>query len=95
MPKTKTTISPMSGSSIKHKRLRRVLRILLIALGVWLIFDCALALVVYVYGLTDRAQPADVIIVLGSGLNADLTPVRGKSAAPNAVLNYGKPTTLR
>ncbi|MEP7293242.1 MAG: YdcF family protein [Chloroflexota bacterium] len=53
---------------------RRLLRILLILAGVWLIFCVVIAGVVYVYGLTDRAQAADVIIVLGSGLNRNLTP---------------------
>ncbi len=47
---------------------------LLIVVGVWLIGCCALAVGLVVYGQTDRAQPADVIIVLGSGLNLDLTP---------------------
>ena len=53
---------------------RHLLRALLILIGVWLIVCCALAISVVVYGQTDRAQPADVIIVLGSGLNRDLTP---------------------
>ncbi len=53
---------------------RRLLRALLILVGVWLIICCGLAISVTVYGQTDRAQPADVIIVLGSGLNPDLTP---------------------
>ncbi len=55
---------------------RRLLRALLILIGVWLIVCCALAISVVVYGQTNRAQPADVIIVLGSGLNRDLTPGR-------------------
>ncbi len=55
---------------------RRLRRILLIALGIWLILDCLIGITVYVYGLTDRAQPADVIVVLGGGLNRDLTPNR-------------------
>jgi uncharacterized SAM-binding protein YcdF (DUF218 family) len=67
----------MSGLSINLRRFRisrRVRRILLIAVGVWLLFACALGIAVTIYGQTDRAQPADVIIVLGSGLNHDLSP---------------------
>ncbi len=65
----------MAGSSIRRLRIsRRLRRVILIALGVWLIGCCGLALVIDLYGLPDRAQPEDVIIVLGSGLNADLTP---------------------
>ncbi len=67
----------MSASSTDLRaRLRhsRLLRALLIGVGIWLIFCCVLAISVVVYGQTDRAQPADVIIVLGSGLNRDLTP---------------------
>jgi uncharacterized SAM-binding protein YcdF (DUF218 family) len=41
---------------------------------VWLLVCVVIAGVVYAYGLTDRAEPADVIIVLGSGLNRNLTP---------------------
>jgi uncharacterized SAM-binding protein YcdF (DUF218 family) len=69
----------MSVSSTKRRfrlpRLnRRLLRILLVLLGVWLVVCLVIAGVVHSYGLTDRAQPADVIIVLGSGLNRNLTP---------------------
>ena len=56
---------------------RRVRRILLIAFGVWLVFALGLGVVIFVYGLTDRAQPADVIIVLGAGINHDLTTSEG------------------
>ncbi len=44
-----------------------------IGLAIWLAFDLVLALVVFIYGLSDRAQPADVIIVLGAGLKPDLS----------------------
>ncbi len=69
----------MSVSSTKRRfRLprvnRRLLRVILILLGVWLAACLVMAGVVYGYGLTDRAQPSDVIIVLGSGLNRNLTP---------------------
>lgn len=68
----------MSASSTNRRRVRlsrRVRRVLLVAVGVWLIFACTLGIAVTVYGQTDRAQPADVIIVLGSGLRReDLQP---------------------
>lgn len=73
----------MSGSStrrfprlrLSRPRLsRRLRRVLLIAVGVWLIVCCALGVIVTLYGQTERAQPADVIIVLGSGLRRDLQP---------------------
>jgi uncharacterized SAM-binding protein YcdF (DUF218 family) len=48
--------------------LRRLVRIILISLLVWALIACALAGAVHQYGLTDQRQPADVIIVLGSGL---------------------------
>jgi uncharacterized SAM-binding protein YcdF (DUF218 family) len=70
----------MSGLSTKLRRprlSRRVRRIVLIALGGWLIVACAIGIAVTIYGQTDRAQPADVIIVLGAGLNRDLSPGPG------------------
>jgi uncharacterized SAM-binding protein YcdF (DUF218 family) len=72
-----TTICPMSVSSTKRRFPRiscRVRLILLIVIDAWLIFDCLIALLVFGYGLTDRAQHEDVIIVLGAGLNENLTP---------------------
>jgi uncharacterized SAM-binding protein YcdF (DUF218 family) len=53
---------------------RRVRRILLIVFGAWLLLAFIIGIVVTIYGQTDRAQPADVIIVLGSGLRRDLQP---------------------
>lgn len=50
------------------------LRILAISAFVWLIVIGLLTGAVIVYGMTDRAQPADVIIVLGSGLRRDSRP---------------------
>ena len=46
----------------------------MVIFGGWLVVCLLLAGVVYGYGLTDRAQPEDVIIVLGSGLNRNLMP---------------------
>ncbi len=54
--------------------MRRALRVLLVVLLVWLIVALALGAAVLVYGAQDRAQPADVIIVLGSGLRRDNLP---------------------
>jgi uncharacterized SAM-binding protein YcdF (DUF218 family) len=74
----------MSASSTERRSIfrrlrisRRVRRIALIAFGIWLVFACVLGIAVFVYGQTDRAQPADVIIVLGAGLNRNLTPGTG------------------
>lgn len=65
----------VSSTSRRLPRLsRRVRRALLLVVGVWFVGCCVLAVVVYGYGLTDRAQPADVIVVLGAGLEADLSP---------------------
>lgn len=71
----------MPALSTKHhlpRLSRRVRRILLIALGGWLAFACVLGATVFVYGLSDRAQPSDVIVVLGAGLNRDLSPSPGE-----------------
>ena len=71
-----TMICLMSVLSTKRRLptiSRRVRRIVLMLVGAWLVFDCLMATVVFVYGLTDRAQHEDVIIVLGWGLNRDLT----------------------
>jgi uncharacterized SAM-binding protein YcdF (DUF218 family) len=48
--------------------MRRLVRIALMTLLVWLVVMCGLAGAVHFYGMTDRGQSADVIIVLGSGL---------------------------
>ena len=53
---------------------RRLVRALLIFFGAWFIFCIILMGVVYFYGRVDRAQPEDVMIVLGTGLNRNLTP---------------------
>lgn len=47
---------------------------LAIALVIWFSIAGLLTVAVIVYGMTDRAQPADVIIVLGSGLRRDSRP---------------------
>lgn len=47
---------------------KRLLRIGLVSLFVWLLVMCSLAGAVHFYGMRDHSQSADVIIVLGSGL---------------------------
>lgn len=42
-----------------------------ILFGAWVLFAVMLSLVVVVYGETERAQSADVIVVLGAGLRRD------------------------
>jgi uncharacterized SAM-binding protein YcdF (DUF218 family) len=58
----------------KHPRLRRLLRILLVVFGIVLVLDMILAATLYLYGGVNRAQPADVIIVLGAGLRNNGRP---------------------
>jgi uncharacterized SAM-binding protein YcdF (DUF218 family) len=43
-------------------------------IAVWLLINVVLTVSVYVYGRTDRAETADVIVVLGSGLRRDNRP---------------------
>lgn len=68
----------MSGSSTKRRFVLRIpprlRRALLILFGAWLALCCVVLVVVFLYGQTDRAQTADVIIVLGSGLTHDMKP---------------------
>ncbi|MEO8394724.1 MAG: YdcF family protein [Chloroflexota bacterium] len=70
------TIYPMSVLSTK-RRLPRISRrtrlIFLVLVDAWLIFNCVIAVIIFVYGLPDRAQHEDVIVVLGAGLNRDLS----------------------
>jgi uncharacterized SAM-binding protein YcdF (DUF218 family) len=55
-------------------RSRRLRRIVLFIIGVWLLFALCLCGAIFVYGSTDYAQSADVIIVLGAGLHDDNSP---------------------
>lgn len=59
---------------VLRKLFRRVLRVLLWLNLFWLLFILALMVVIYVYGSIDRAQTADVIIILGAGVNVDGSP---------------------
>ncbi len=54
--------------------MRRLIRWSLRVFAVWCLIAVGIALAVWGYGRTDRAAPADVIIILGSGLNADGEP---------------------
>jgi uncharacterized SAM-binding protein YcdF (DUF218 family) len=56
------------------KRLRRLVRIFFVILGIWLVFNSILATTLYLYGGINRAQSADVIIVLGAGLRNNGRP---------------------
>jgi uncharacterized SAM-binding protein YcdF (DUF218 family) len=56
---------------VKHRRVRQIL---LMAFLWWLWIVFVLIVVIDAYGHVDRAQPADVIIVLGAGLQPDNTP---------------------
>ena len=65
---------------------RRIVRILLAILTLWMVLCVALAGVVYAYSRVDGAQETDVIIVLGAGLrrNGEPGPAlwrRGEQAA--------------
>jgi uncharacterized SAM-binding protein YcdF (DUF218 family) len=53
---------------------RRIVRILLAMLLVWMLVCVVVAGVVYVYSRQDGAQQADVIVVLGAGLRRDGRP---------------------
>ena len=71
---------------------RRLLRVVLVLAGAWLTLCIVLASAVHFYGLTDRAEPEDVIIVLGSGLNRNGTPgpsLRNRSERAAALWHAG------
>jgi uncharacterized SAM-binding protein YcdF (DUF218 family) len=59
---------------LKAITLRRVLALVVVTLVAWLVVVAALAAAIHVYGDDDHTQPADVIIVLGSGLRRDGSP---------------------
>ena len=52
----------------------RFKRLFFLALIVWLWLMFVIALIVDGYGRVDRAQPADVIVILGAGVQRDNTP---------------------
>ncbi len=58
----------------KRKILRRLLRAVAFILLLWLWQVAVVVVVINTYGSVDRAQAADVIIVLGAGLRRDNTP---------------------
>jgi uncharacterized SAM-binding protein YcdF (DUF218 family) len=49
-------------------------RVLLVLFGGWFALSLVLAVVVHTYGYVDHIQQADVIIVLGAGMNRNNTP---------------------
>ena len=90
------------------KFLRRVARVLMIGIAFWLLFACGLLTAVHVYGETDHARPADVIVVLGSGLRRDGSPgpamhrrtaqaaeLYAQGIAPTVICSGGYATTQR
>ncbi|HEX2908850.1 MAG TPA: hypothetical protein VHO69_18405, partial [Phototrophicaceae bacterium] len=52
---------------------KRIFRLVLMVAGGWLLVALILGLIVHFYGLVDRTQSADVIIVLGAGSGPALT----------------------
>jgi uncharacterized SAM-binding protein YcdF (DUF218 family) len=52
----------------------RLKKAVLLILIVWLWQALLIGMAVTAYGVVDHAQPADVIVVLGAGLNRDSTP---------------------
>lgn len=54
--------------------MRRLIRWSLRTFAVWCLIAAGIALAVWIYARADRAAHADVIIILGSGLNADGEP---------------------
>lgn len=71
---------------------RRLLRVVLVLVIAWLTLCIALASAVHFYGLTDRAEHEDVILVLGSGLNRNGTPgpsLRNRSERAAALWHEG------
>ncbi|PJF39112.1 MAG: hypothetical protein CUN55_15280 [Phototrophicales bacterium] len=53
---------------------RKILQLFLIVIAVWLAVIIGLMVAIFTTGERDQAQPADVIIVLGSGLRRDGRP---------------------
>ena len=51
--------------------------------AVWACASLALAVVVHVYGGIDHARPADVLVVLGGGVNRNDTPTTAERARTN------------
>jgi len=60
-----------------RRSLRRLLRLALTVIIVWGIGAVILSVVIVAYGETDRAERADVIIVLGAGIRMDGRPGPG------------------
>jgi uncharacterized SAM-binding protein YcdF (DUF218 family) len=67
-------LKPNTVQSRKRRWFRRLRRVAAVVLLLW-VWQVILALMLIdAYGRLDRAQPADVIVVLGAGLRRDNTP---------------------
>ncbi len=64
----------MRGLAFKRPSRRLLLRVMLVSGLAWLLVILALGLMIHSYGQDSQAQPADVIVVLGSGLRRDGSP---------------------
>jgi uncharacterized SAM-binding protein YcdF (DUF218 family) len=65
---------PAQPRSPRRRWIRRLIKCLLLLLAVWSWQVFLALMVIETYARVDRAQPADVIIVLGAGLRRDNTP---------------------
>lgn len=66
--------SPVRTRKRRRKWVRRLTKAVLFLLAVWLWQVILALMVIEAYGRVDRAQQADVIIVLGAGLRRNNTP---------------------
>jgi uncharacterized SAM-binding protein YcdF (DUF218 family) len=55
-------------------RRKWLLRGVLMIISLWLVAMVMLSAAIFIYGQTDHARPADVIVVLGAGLEGDGSP---------------------
>ncbi len=58
----------------RRRWLVRTGQVFAVLLGGWVVFALSLLLAVIIYGYRDGAAPADAVLVLGSGLEADGSP---------------------
>lgn len=75
-PLVPTTSDQIDMPKRPRRRRWRVLRVVLVVIVVWIVITGALCALVVIDSATDNPQPADVILVLGSGLNPNNTPGR-------------------
>lgn len=72
-------VTTSSISDRRRRLVRRLWRISLVGVLTLAIFSTIAAILIYQYGQTDRAVPADVIIILGSGTQPDGSPSVGQT----------------